>query len=464
MRGNKAIEFINKNVPIKVIDSHMGSGKTTYLMELMANDTNKDRKYIYVTPFLEEVKRVKEGVREKKNRILYEPTANNPKGTKTEGFKKMIKEGKNIVTTHALLSKADEDLIDLIMCQDYVLILDEVMNVVEDIHLSNKDIEVLFGNHLIEVLEEPYKQVIWKDKDYNGRYNDIKAMCENNSLFYVNKTLMVWTLPVELFRAFSEVYISTYMFDYQIQKYYYDYFNLNYSYYHVEPNRILGKINPNNKYKLVETTDMVFDTEFITRAKNLLTIIDTPKLNAIGDEDFTLSKSWYCKNYKDSKGDLLRKNVYNFFKTYTKTKSKDNMWTTFKSYQSYMKGDGYSKGFIACNARATNDYGHKTAGAYLINRFLNPFYKQFFRNRGIIIDEDGFALSELLQWLWRGALRNNKPFTLYIPSARMRNLLVAWLNGEAIYGMNTYDDGVYEDYDMIPNEEFEDDFSPNAEY
>ena len=59
MRGNKAIEFINKNVPIKVIDSHMGSGKTTYLMELMANDTNKDRKYIYVTPFLEEVKRVK---------------------------------------------------------------------------------------------------------------------------------------------------------------------------------------------------------------------------------------------------------------------------------------------------------------------------------------------------------------------------------------------------------------------
>ena len=46
----------------------------------------------------------------------------------------------------------------------------------------------------------------------------------------------------------------------------------------------------------------------------------------------------------------------------------------------------------------------------------------------------------------------------------MRNLLIAWLNGEAIYGMNTYDDGVYEDYDMIPNEEFEDDFSPNAEY
>ena len=51
-------------------------------------------------------------------------------------------------------------------------------------------------------------------------------MANNNSLYYVNKTLMVWSLPVSIFDCFEEVFISTYMFDAQIQKYYYDYFEM----------------------------------------------------------------------------------------------------------------------------------------------------------------------------------------------------------------------------------------------
>ena len=53
-------------------------------------------------------------------------------------------------------------------------------------------------------------------------------MCDNNCLFYVNETLLVWSLPVNVFKAFTEIYISTYMFDAQIQKYYYDYFDMEY--------------------------------------------------------------------------------------------------------------------------------------------------------------------------------------------------------------------------------------------
>ncbi|MEG2045187.1 MAG: hypothetical protein RR088_04280, partial [Clostridia bacterium] len=85
-------------------------------------------------------------------------------------------------------------------------------------------------------------------------------------------------------------------------------------------------------------------------------------------------------------------------------------------------------GFVACTARATNDYRHKTNCAYLLNRFLNPMEAGFFIDKGIDIDEDGWSLSELIQWLFRSAIRDGKEIKLYIPSKRMRELLVDWLN------------------------------------
>ena len=41
--------------------------------------------------------------------------------------------------------------------------------------------------------------------------------------------------------------------------------------------------------------------------------------------------------------------------------------------------------------------------------------------------EDKFALSELVQFIYRSASRNNKPIDVYIPSKRMRTLFLEWL-------------------------------------
>lgn len=61
---------------------------------------------------------------------------------------------------------------------------------------------------------------------------------------------------------------------------------------------------------------------------------------------------------------------------------------------------------------------------------MNPYIKQFFLDREVKVNEDVFALSELIQWIWRSRIRNNEPINLYIPSKRMRELLTGWLNGE----------------------------------
>lgn len=110
-----------------------------------------------------------------------------------------------------------------------------------------------------------------------------------------------------------------------------------------------------------------------------------------------------------------------------KVKSSDILWTTFKDYQSKVKGNGYTKSFIAMNMRSSNDYKDRHCLAYLCNRYINPIIAKFFYSNEIEINQDAFALSEMIQWIWRSAIRDGEHISIYIPSRRMRNLLINWL-------------------------------------
>lgn len=56
----------------------------------------------------------------------------------------------------------------------------------------------------------------------------------------------------------------------------------------------------------------------------------------------------------------------------------------------------YIKDFISCtSAWATNEYADRHYLAYCLNVFLHPITSQFFINRGVDIDEEGYALSEM---------------------------------------------------------------------
>ena len=98
---------------------------------------------------------------------------------------------------------------------------------------------------------------------------------------------------------------------------------------------------------------------------------------------------------------------------------------TLVKFPLYRKG--YTKGFISSNLRATNEYRDRTAIAYLVNKYINPYIKNFFLSNGIEVYEDEYAISEMLQFLWRSGIRDGKHITVYIPSKRMRNLLIDWI-------------------------------------
>lgn len=404
---------------INVIDAPMGFGKTTGSINFINKRIEKDdgAKFLYITPYLDEVKRIKANCSGFEEPSVY--------GTKINGIKALFLKDKNVVSTHSLFKSFDEETIDFSFAQGYCLFMDEVADVVEPFPITKKDLDDVLTNY---ATISDNNLLVWHDREYKGVFDEIKRLCDLQCITAYTKesgesVVLLWAFPISIFRAFREIYIATYMFDAQIQKYYYDYYGCDYRHWYVENTNAPGESDL-SKYNLTETPQQ-YDLSYV---KDLVSVIDNPKLNAIGDAPYSLSKSWFERNHNGITGKKLKNNTVNFFINITKTPSDLNMWTVFKDYKNTFAGKGYSKGFIPFNARATNKYASKKSVAYLINVFLNPFIKNFFMDMNIEVREDEFALSELVQFIWRSAIRNKQPISIYIPSKRMRELLLDWMN------------------------------------
>ena len=402
---------------VTIVDACCGKGKTSWAIEHM--NTNVDDRFIYITPYLDEVERVIDGCTD---RYFEQPDTKKGKGSKLEDLNNLISEGKNICSTHALFKYANEEIYENLLLQGYTLILDEVFQIIEHINITKSDREILL-NGKVHVDEEG--KVTWLDKDYHGNLNEYRKQIEHGDVYMMDNAFLLWTFPAKIMDVFKHTYILTYLFKGQLQRYYYDMNNVNYEYKSVE---CVG-FGDKKHYQLCEYEEH----EDLSYLRELINICDNDNLNEIGrakdKRSNPLSKSWYDnQNRKKLDGmNTLKKNMYNFFRNVCKSKAEDNMWTTFKDYQSKCKGKGYAKGFVSCNARATNEFRHKKNLAYCTNIFNNPILIKFFTSKGVVVDEDTYALGELIQWIFRSQLRDGKPINLYIPSERMRNLLKQWL-------------------------------------
>lgn len=396
---------------INVVDSICGSGKSTAVINLI-NDSPCDKKFLYITPLLSEVERIKNGCSIKNFCSPEETYKNKSYGTKMNSLKYLMNNGRNIVSTHSLFRMFDEETIDLSYLNEYTLILDEVADVLELLPISIYDLETLREKYTI--IEESGK-MIWTADTYVGEFDKYKKMCELNCVsLYDNSRSpsLLWMFPISIFNAFKEIYILTYMFDAQIQKYYYDYYNIQYN-----------KLYIRNS-KLTEEPYLHDESEI----KKLINICDNAKMNTVGDLTNSLSRSWYERNKSNIAINTLKNNCVNFFKHIAGTPSSKNLWTTYKEFEKDIRGNGYSKCFKPINTRATNSFINRESVAYLCNIYLNPYVKNFFLQHEIRVDEEKYALSELLQFIFRSRIRVGQRINLYLPSSRMRNILYEWIN------------------------------------
>lgn len=393
---------------LKVVDAGCGVGKTTAMINYI-NQDKEDSKFLYITPFLTEVERVKNACKDKN----FQEPAELP--TKTEDLLRLVEKGYNIVSTHALFKKLTDKVLDLTQFNDYILIIDEAADVLEEIEITKNDLKTIITEYT--TIDET-NTVHWNEwnNDYEGRFEDYKNMIQMGGVKAHRSDTgevvsLVWAFPISIFESFKEVYILTYMFN--GQKAYYEYNKVNIIQMYVKDFQLT-------------TEPQTYNYE---EQKKLITVIEDEKLNSIGNNRGSLSMSWFSRNAKTALMKQLQNNINNFFKNIVKgTPINQKLWTTFKEYSEVVKGKGYTNAFVPINIRATNDYKESTAVAYIANRYMKPTLKHFFEVSGIEVDEDTYALSELIQFIYRSAIRDGKPITVYIPSKRMRELFKDWIN------------------------------------
>ncbi len=403
---------MNFNCNVKIVDMIMGAGKTSSAINYI-NESSEDEKFLFITPYLDEVSRIKEACPDKHFKDPREM------GTKLNGLKYLANKGENIISTHALFQKFDKEIIDICRIQNYTLIMDEVTDVIEKYDISKEDFQILQENFVD--IDEDSGLLRWKNPndDYYGKFSEEKRLCELNCLAYYSGSVMMWLFPIEAFNAFNNIFILTYMFDTQIQRYYYDYYKLPYSYIYVTGNNV-------SNYHFTEDINKQQPIKY--NFKDLIHILEDKKMNNIGDREYDLSKSWYIRNKNNIAMKRLKNNLENFFRHKRNSKSGENLWTTFADFQKILSGKGYGRAFVPVNMRASNQYRERTSIAYPVNRYINTGVKNFFIKHGVETDEDGFATSEMLQFIWRSAIRDGKEIWIYIPSIRMRTLLKNWID------------------------------------
>ncbi len=395
---------------INVVDAGCGIGKTTAIINKMNND-DLSQKYIYITPFLEEVERIKIKCN---NRNFVAPE--DYKGSKLKDFIRLLEEGKDIVTTHSLFKKLNDKIFDTTLLDDYILVMDEVVDTVEEIQITKSDLKIL-NERYIKLTND--NKVCWTESDYLGKLEQYKELIESGNVYAYTSIegkiiSLVWLLPYNIFCSFKQVFVLTYMFNCQIQKKYFDYFRFNYKYWYV---------------KNFELTDekQIYD---YSKQKALIDVYKNERLNKIGCDYHALSMSWFSKNKNSSSIKTLQNNMRSFVTRYANAVSQDVLWTTFQEYRQIIKSKGYTKGFAAINSRATNKYKSKRVVMYIGNRFIKPTLKNFFVSRDITFDDEferQFALSELIQFVYRSCIRDGLPIKVYIPSKRMRKSFLNWL-------------------------------------
>jgi hypothetical protein len=257
--------------------------------------------------------------------------------------------------------------------------------------------------------------LVWQGDKYPSQYAEFKQCVENETLYQYNDNLLMWLLSKKFVDASASVTILTHRFEHSLMRAWMQISGIEYV---SLDNTLLG---------------LQGDTILLQQLRDNLKIIPTSGYWKHSDISRTsFSMTWYDTRTQE---ELLR------LRASLEKIAKDNgvatgnvFWTCFKNHRASLSGLRYTKPvggrspWVAKNARGLNEYRDCTHCLYLVNVFMNVDLRQFLYKQNISIDEDQYALSEMLQFIYRGSIRDNSPMSLFIPSQRMTSLLLSYLN------------------------------------
>ena len=317
-----------------------------------------------------------------------------------------VKNGCNIVSTHSLFRAINPKVVAEVKNQGYILVLDEVLSIYETFdELKLDEVEQLFKNEILSIEKDGLTLAFNKIKfgeTENTRYQEIADLCEMKQLMLVDGKVVIWEFPISALQAFSEVWIGTYLFDGSQMAAYLKSHGIQY--------------------------EMCKFGKKPSEIKHLIKIEESPLLNKVGDSKGSLS--YQSTAVKKTHNEQLRKNLNTFFRAKNKTKIPDRLWTIYKPASREVSAGRFAASWLSYGTKATNDWKDTWCVAYLINLYVNPMIMKLLAQKESNMDQTLYALSEMVQFIWRSRIREGKEISLYIPSNRMRELLKEWLNDE----------------------------------
>lgn len=404
----------------------MGTGKSQSAITYM--NEHHDQRFIYITPFLDEAKRIKDGCPslnfvEPDNRLFQYGNS------KVHHTAALIAQGKNITSTHQAFRNYTPEMINDIQRLGYTLIIDENMSVLEKADFHPYDIAMLVETGHLSFDGRRYRTT---ERRYRGReYAELFHLIQDKDLMQVGKMgtpqeeadsgemLFYWSLDPKLLTSFKDVIVLTYLFKGQSLYNMFQMYSIPMEYIGVE------RTTTGNGFRFCSGSSYV--PEYVYHIWDMIHIADDEKLNSVGESGTALSMTWYDKDPKNV--DVIKSRLHSWFRYINKDiPSKEKMWSTYERDRTKLAENGYSKGFVSFNARSSNQYRDRTCLAYAVNLYMNVGDKSFYQSRGVDVSDDDYALSIMLQWIWRSAIRDGKEISIYIPSSRMRNLLIDWMN------------------------------------
>jgi len=401
---------------IYVCDSIMGSGKSSAAITYM--NERPDQKFVYITPYLEEARRIRD-----RCPFLHFSEPSNKIGqyqfSKLKHTAALIAEGRNIATTHQAFKGYLPEMLEQIRDKGYTLIIDECVDVLEVSSIHPDDLKLIVDAGYVKLENGEYKLT---DMNYAGNaYAEVFSMLRSHSLIQSVdsncETLYYWALSPELVTSFKDVFVLTYLFHGQGLCRMFEMYGIGYGF-------IGTRIGPGGAYRFGPPG--VWVPPYVHDLSSKIHVLDNDKMNEAGDGKYSLSLNWYSR--AGSQVAQMKNNLSNWFNNmHRETASSERMWGAYKNVFPRLKGKGYTNSFVIFNAKATNEYGNRTCLAYPINIFMNSNEKVFYFNRGLLADEDIYAQSIMVQWIWRSAIRNGKDIYIYMPSERMRALLFSWI-------------------------------------
>ena len=456
-------------------DGVCGSGKTTSIFNYINFEllpANTENRIIFISPYLDELHRIagtksdgtkaNNPVKDKQGRVIYKPYSNHSKGdysgrpfigqfnhvkalpTKLQYFKTLLAENKHIVATHKLFESLDQECLDLISQKRYHLIIDEepiAITTIKDqytlkiykgnddkgkakkpleLKLESTDINSMIESGIISISDEKlvyHGPFLSRYKDF---LNDVK---EGKIIKYNHLTnsgyqrlVYLWMQNPSVFKSFRTCHVLTYKFKNSMLNAYFDVNSIPYLIDDLTWQEMLNedKVKP---YHQLVTLHKVQTSKILP---------ERPESKAV----YSLSSKWlsnYKEFVKETGKNPIQRDLLTFFKK-PGISVGDKMWTTIKHAASTLEGNGYKKGFVSCNIKATNTLINRHHLAFMYNAFQNPLILNYLKNKNAPFSNKAYASSMLIQWVFRSALRSGKPINLLLPEERMHGLFKNWLD------------------------------------